>query len=239
MHRRMHRPASPIAMSSEPAPSRATRAPFVLLAGGWLALAACALVRGDGVLAAVCAFLLVALVLAPRLAARTRRAWLVLALAALGLGVLAWRGNGLLALEALPVAVSLALAWLFGHTLVGARRPLIARVILAIEGEERLALPGVAAYARSLTLAWTLLMLAQALVFLVLLGARHGLLAWPPAAFAEAWLMVGGWSVPLAFMAGELVFRRWRLPHVPHDPPRVFLQRLVLNWPRLVRDMVR
>lgn len=239
MHRRMHRPAVSLAMPDEPVPPRATGVPFVLAALGWFALAAFALAQGHGMLAATCAFLLVVLVLAPRLAARHGLAWFALAIAALGLGALAWYGHGLLALEVLPVAVSLGLAWLFGHTLVGARRPLIARLIHAIEGEDRLALPGIVAYARRLTVAWTVLMLVQTLVFAWLLGVRHGFVGWPSRVFAETWLVVGGWLVPLAFMAGELVIRRWRLPHVPHDPPRVFMQRLVRNWPRILRDTVR
>ncbi|MBX3691263.1 hypothetical protein [Dokdonella sp.] len=235
----MHRPVATLAMSDEPVTPSPVRVSFVLAVLGWFALAAFALTRGHGVLAAVCAFLLVVLVLAPRLAAWRGFAWSTLAIVGSGLAALAWHGHGLLALEALPVAVSLGLAWLFGHTLVGARRPLIVRLIHVIEGEERLALPGVAAYARRLTLAWAALMLVQTLLFIGLLGVRHGLVGWPPRAFADTWLMVGGWLVPLAFMAGELAFRRWRLPHVPHDSPRVFLRRLVRNWPGLLRDTVR
>lgn len=203
----------------------------------WFALALTAILRGDGVIAATCAFLLVVLVLAPRLLARKPRAWLLLVACALGLGLLAWRGHGLLALEVLPVVISLGIAWLFGHTLASTQ-PLIARVIVVLEGEDRLALPRVAEYARQLTRAWMLLMLAQAFVCALLIAARHGLVAWPPAAFADTWLLFGGWCVPLAFMAGEIAFRRWWLPHVPHDPPRVFLQRLATNWPRLLRDTV-
>lgn len=235
----MHRPFPAFAMSGEPASPWRARALGVLGAIAWIGLAVLALARGDGVLAATCAFVLVAVVLAPRLAQRRGSAWIALTVVAVLLGVLVQRGHGLLALEALPVLVNLALAWLFGHTLVAGRRPLIARVILVLEGEERLATRGVAAYARALTLAWTLLLLAQAVVFAWLLGVRHGLSAWPSQGFAETWLVVGGWSVPIVFMVAELAFRRWRLPHVPHDPPRVFLQRLVANWPGLLRDTVR
>ncbi|MBN8481589.1 MAG: xanthomonadin biosynthesis protein [Xanthomonadales bacterium] len=226
-------------MTGEPASPWRSRAFGMLGAIAWIGLAVLALARGDGLLAAACAFALVVVVLAPRLAARRVRAWIVLAVVAVLLGALVQRGHGLFALEALPVLVNLALAWLFGHTLVAGRRPLIARVILALEGEERLAERGVAAYARGLTLAWTLLLLAQAFVFAWLLGVRHGLLGWPPRVFAETWLVVGGWLVPIVFMVAELAFRRRRLPHVRHDPPRVFLQRLATNWPRLLRDTVR
>lgn len=234
----MDRPAPPLPHDADAPVRPASRAFVVLAVVAWCVLAALALRRADGVLAVACALVLVVVVLAPRLAARKAAAWLVLAGFIAALGLLAWSGHGGLALEALPVAVSLALAWLFGHTLVGTRRPLIARVILVLEGEDRLAMRGVAGYARALTLAWALLMLVQALVFGVLLAARHGLVGWPPRAFADAWLLVGGWGVPLAFMLGELAFRRRRLAHVPHDPPRVFLRRLAASWPRLLRDTV-
>jgi hypothetical protein len=237
MRTRMPRPIPTPPLTGEATPSRPARIPLVVGIVAWLVLAATAIVRGDGMIAATCAFLLVALVLGPRLAARKPLAWLALVACGAGLGLLAGQGHGLLALEALPVAISLGIAWLFGHTL-GTAHPLIARVIVVLEGEERLALPGVADYARQLTRAWALLMLAQAIMFAVLIAARHGFLAWPPAAFAETWLLFGGWCVPLAFMAGEIAFRRWWLPHVPHDPPRVFLQRLATNWPRLLRDTV-
>lgn len=234
MRTRMSRSTPP---PPSPGAATASRVPLVVGIVAWVALAATAIVRGDGVIAATCAFLLIALVLAPRLGARKPLAWLALLACGVGLGLLAIRGRGLLALEALPVVISLGIAWLFGHTLASTR-PLIARVIVVLEGEERLALPGVANYARQLTWAWALLMLAQALVFAVLIAARHGLVGWPPVAFADTWLLFGGWCVPLAFMAGEIAFRRWWLPHVPHDPPRVFLQRLATSWPRLLRDTV-
>ncbi len=226
-------------MTAEPAWLSPARVLGVLAVVAWIATAAFAIARGNGALAAACAFALVVLVLASRLAARRTMAWITLVLVAAALVWLVRDGHGLLALEALPVLVNLALAWLFGHTLVAGRRPLVARVILALEGEERLAAAGVATYARALTLAWAVLLVVQAVVFAWLLGARHGLVGWPSRAFAEVWLVIGGWLVPIVFMLAELAFRRRRLPHVPHDPPRVFLQRLAANWPTLLRDTVR
>src|SRR6185437_888982 len=77
--------------------------------------------------------------------------WLVLAALLL---VPAALGRVQLALAGLPIAILGVLAWLFARSL--GREPLVVRCIRLIEGEQRLALPGVARYARGVTAYWAI-----------------------------------------------------------------------------------
>jgi len=199
--------------------------------GRWLALAA-----------------LLSLLTAPLLPGLARRrpahwlAWLA-ALAVAGLAARAGVADVLL--ESVPVLVSALLAAWFGGTLAGGA-PRVARFIVAIEGEARLALPGVARYARQVTWFWTLLLGAQALgLALLLLCARHtGVLArlgFTPAlsvpdALAAAWLHGGGYLVIGAAFVLEYGFRRWHLRHLPHASLHGMVRQLARHWPRLLHD---
>jgi uncharacterized membrane protein len=170
--------------------------------------------------------------------------WLALAgamLAALALGHLA------LALEAMPILVNAALAWLFGHTLVRGSDPLVARIIRVLEGDAHLRLPGVARYARQVTWAWTLLLAAQALALTAawLCGVPDGALTamgvespWPlPQSWTAWYTHLGAWLVPAVAMVLEYAVRRWRLRHVPHLRLHDFARRLIACWPQLLRGM--
>lgn len=169
-------------------------------------------------------------------------------LAALALLVAAVAGRLALALEVVPILADVALAWLFGHTLATGRVPLVAQVIRVLEGEERLQAPGVARYARHVTLFWTLLLAAQAVVLAVFLLcsvpggvlARHG---WPsplpvPQAWAAWYAHLGAWLLPVVAMAAEYGFRRWHMRHVPQPGLCAFVARLVDCWPRLLHSML-
>ena len=170
-------------------------------------------------------------------------AWLALALLLL---VPALLGHPMLALMALPVVFLTAVAWIFGRTLARGREPLIVRCVRVIEGEPRLALPGVRAYARGVTVFWTCLLGAMACLSLAIaLLARPGgwlqtlgvtapvsmpgwLLAWYPEA--------GCWMLLVAAFVGEYAFRRWYLRGIPHPSVRRFVSQIVRRWPALVRD---
>ena len=211
---------------------------IVALALGYVALVATAWITGDDLLSAVCVVLLVSAVLAPRLGRHARGPWILWLALVGGVVAMTLAGHGRTSLDLVPLAVNLALAALFGHTLLGTRTPLIARAIVAIEGAEHLALPKVAGYARALTAAWTALFLIQALLFAILLGG------WLPGTdgsdpmhgWALSYLHVGGLLVPALFMLAEYAFRRWYLRHVPHMPPQQFFRRLMQNWPQLLHD---
>lgn len=178
-------------------------------------------------------FALIALLLQARLREPSARAWLLL----LGvLGALVWigrRGNGHLALDLLPVIFNAAVCALFARSLAPGATPLIARVIEAIEGRARLELPRVAAYARALTVTWTLVLGAQA----VLLGVLAALEPAERSSAARWYLHFGGIALVPALLVVEYAFRRWWLRHVPHASLPKFLLALVRNWPALMRSI--
>ncbi|MFI4969456.1 MAG: xanthomonadin biosynthesis protein, partial [Lysobacterales bacterium] len=157
------------------------------------------------------------------------------------------RGNGRIALDALPVLVNAMLCGLFARTLRRGHRPLIARVIGVLEDPTRLALPRVAGYARALTLAWALLLGTQALVLAVLVACAlpNGALATfgvaPPVALSGAgwrwYLHAGSYALVPAFLVVEYVFRRGYLRNIPHAPLPQFLARLARRWPSLLRSV--
>lgn len=189
--------------------------------------------------------ILVTLVMLPGLTRRQSGSWLrwlglqtvLLAVAVLGFADLL--------LEAVPVVINAGLAWMFARTLSRAR-PLIARCIVAVEGEGRLHERGVALYARQLTAFWAAVLAINALVLAVLFlfADRSGALArfgaMPSfrvdAWWASAWLNVGGYVLPAVVFVIEYPYRRWRLRHLPHLSLSQMLLRLAANWPRLLRD---
>ncbi|HEX5960031.1 MAG TPA: xanthomonadin biosynthesis protein [Rhodanobacteraceae bacterium] len=169
-------------------------------------------------------------------------AWLVLAAMLLVPAVV---GHPELALMALPVVFLAVAAWLFARTLRRGTEPLIARFIRLVEGDARLALPGVRAYARGVTIFWACLLAAMACLSLViaLLAQPGGWLASLgvviPARLPGSLLVwypeVGCWAVLVSAFAGEYLFRRWHLRHIPHPSVRRFVTQIVRRWPLLVR----
>ena len=188
--------------------------------------------------------LLLTALLLPRLLTGHLGPWLLWLGALLALLLLALTGWAGLLLQLVPLLVNALLAWGFGRTL-WTPEPLVARFIIAIEGTERLAQPGVARYARQLTVFWTLLLAAQALLLaLLLLCAGHdGLLARFGIAaplvvserWAAAWLHAGGYLLLGAVFLLEYAYRRWRLRHLSHPGLHSMLLQLALHWPRLLR----
>lgn len=161
---------------------------------------------------------------------------------------LALRGRGEIAIDFLPVVVNASLAYLFAHTLAQRRTPLIARLIGVIESPERAALPRVAAYARGLTLAWALVLGAQAIVLAAMIacavpdGALAAFGIAPPFAIrGDAWreyLHFGSYAAVLAFFAIEYAYRRWHLREIEHMPAPQFAARLAQRWPALARSVM-
>jgi hypothetical protein len=188
--------------------------------------------------------LLATALMLPRLVLLRVAAWLVWLTIVAALVLSFVFGFADLLLESVPIFISALLAIGFGRTLVGNAQPLVARFIVALEGPERLAQPGVARYARDITWSWTVLLALQALVLTVLLLcaqhagvlARLGLTSPLPLSdrWAAMWLHVGGYLVLAAAFALEYGYRRWRLRHLRHPGLRDMLLKLLLQWPQLM-----
>lgn len=188
--------------------------------------------------------LLLTVIMLPRLLSRQVGPWLVWAGLLLALLVISLAGFAALLLQSVPVLVNGMLAWWFGRTL-STPTPLVARFIAAVEGAERLTLPGIAGYARGLTWFWTVLLITQALVMGVLLvfAERVGLLArlgyespLPiPEQVAALWLHLGSYLLLGAALVLEYAYRRWRLRHLSHPGLHEIMMKLSMNWPQLLR----
>lgn len=233
--------------SSDQAPATAARRSRMVVAGiaAYIVLAATALCFDRPLLAAFAVFVLVAAVLSPALRKPSAKAWCALAASAALIAWLALRGVGWLLLDVVPIIVNMALCSLFARTLAGGRTPLIARFIAILESPERLRDARVATYARQLTLAWALVLGAQAaLLALIVLAMPHGLLATfgvgSPRLVAPLWtwyLHVGSYLLVAAFLALEYAWRRWHLRHIAHPPLPKFALALVQRWPALLRSL--
>lgn len=202
------------------------------------------LTHRQGFSLAACALLLTVL-MAPVLAARRALPWAVWLLTLAGMAWL-WMDDmvGLL-LECVPIAVNVILASLFGRSLRPGSMPLIARFIEAVEGPDRLQVPGLARYARQLTWFWTLLLATQALVLSVLLLCAEpgGLLGafgvvsplHLPAGWTQAYVHIGGYVLIGSAFVLEHAFRRWHLRHIEHPRMHDLAIGIATRWPQLVR----
>lgn len=198
-----------------------------LLAGGALlaALAYPLLAHGAAALdsaglALTAAAMLLVLALLPALRRGALPAWLALLAAAAGLTWLFLQDRALLPLYVVPVLLNLLVAWLFGRSLRAGRTPLVERIARLLHGAPLS--PGLVRYTRRVTVGWTLLLLALALLngALALLAVPDGLLAaagvTPPLAVPRTlWSLFANLLnylvLGLAF-AGEFLWRRWRFP---------------------------
>jgi len=113
-----------------------------------------------------------------------------------------------------PIVINLALAWVFGRTLLRGRVPLISRFALM---EQATLSPEVAAYTRLLTWLWTLLFVAAAAISLVLALSGHRD-AWSLFTNLINYLLVG------ALFLGEFVYRRVRFRNYRHHSPLQLLR---------------
>lgn len=172
-------------------------------------------------------------------------AWAAASLALAIIAALQWLGLAGPVLALLPLPISAALAWVFGRTLRAGAEPLVVRFIRVVEGPAQLALPGVRRYAVGVTVFWTMLLGAQAVVWAVLLLAAPDIgvlvrLKWAaplplPSGWVNLYLHIGGYAVVALAMIGEYAWRRWHLRHVPQPGPVAFGSALVRRWPQLIR----
>jgi uncharacterized membrane protein len=113
-----------------------------------------------------------------------------------------------------PIVINLALAWLFGRTLVRGRVPLIARFAILEQGTLSAEL---VTYTRTLTWLWTLLFIGAAALSLglALSGQRD---AWSLFTNFLNYLLVA------ALFLGEFVYRRVRFRNYRHHSPLQLLR---------------
>ena len=113
-----------------------------------------------------------------------------------------------------PIAINVALCWLFGRTLARGRTPLIARFALLEQGTLTAELTD---YTRALTWLWTLLFAgaACASLQLALSGNR---VAWSLFTNLVNYLLVA------ALFLGEFVYRRLRFRNYQHQSPLQMLR---------------
>ena len=138
----------------------------------------------------------------------------------------------------MPALIAASVGWLFARTLLGARRPLIARAIAALDGEEQLADPAVASYARRLTWMWAIYQ-----GVLAAMGAVLALLAALDVPDLPGWLpgprVFGALVLPLAVLGLlliEFALRRHLLPQAPRHRLPTFLRGLLRVWPKLLDE---
>jgi len=124
-----------------------------------------------------------------------------------------------------PILVYLAIAWVFGSTLLPGRTPIIERIARIVDHGD--AMPQkLVTYTRFLTWTWTIVPLLMALTSVVL--ARFASqAAW--SLFTNVLSYVG----LTALFFGEYPYRRWRYPDTPHTNPLAVAVRLVRNAPEL------
>jgi uncharacterized membrane protein len=113
-----------------------------------------------------------------------------------------------------PIAINLALCWLFGRTLASGRVPLISRFAILEQGTLS---DELAAYTRLLTWLWTLLFAGAALasLLLALSGNRD---AWSLFTNLVNYLLVA------ALFLGEFAYRRLRFRNYRHQSPLQLLR---------------
>jgi uncharacterized membrane protein len=147
-----------------------------------------------------------------------------------------------------PVLVNLGLCWLFGHTLLPGRTPLVARIVRLLHGKDDLTAP-LLSYARTVTACWSGLFLFNAVVCLALaLCATPGgllLLAGYQPLFpvpARDWSLFSdiGSNVLVGLMfIVEYTYRRRIFPWQPYRNFFDFLRRAAAIGPALLADLMR
>jgi uncharacterized membrane protein len=130
-----------------------------------------------------------------------------------------------------PIVVYLAIAFVFGSSLRPDRMPLIERLARALDYTDDMPAE-IVAYTRRLTLAWTIIPAAMALVSLLLAEfATRG--TW------SLFSNVLGYLTLVALFFGEYPYRRWRYPYTPHSNPVTVAVRLARRAPEFLRPQGR
>ncbi|MBS0583466.1 MAG: hypothetical protein JSS42_10245 [Proteobacteria bacterium] len=140
-------------------------------------------------------------------------------------------GTGLM-IDLLPALIAAFVGWLFARSLAPPRVPLIARAIVAIEGETQLRDAAVARYARALTWFWAVFQALMAAFGLLCVLRDRAVLA-APLPSARAYDLILPLAVASLFF-GEFLLRPRLLPQAPRHTLAGFLRALGRAWPDLI-----
>lgn len=200
-------------------------------------------------LASVAALLLAFLL--PGLLQARPGSWLAAALAAVAVATLARADaaapGALLFLP--PIAFNAFMAWLFGHTLLHGRTPLIERLVRLLHPPDEELDAAIPPYAARLTAAWTVLfvVLGATNFMLALLVTPNGLLELAglhgaPPVPREAWSLfanVLNYVIVGVFFLAEYAYRRRRFPQQPYRSLYDFLRRAAAVAPAVMAGLGR
>jgi uncharacterized membrane protein len=146
-----------------------------------------------------------------------------------------------------PVVVPATLAWLFGHTLLGDREALVVRFARAVHSPEPLD-DDHAAYARSVTVMWTLVLALFAAInfLLVTLLVPGGILdqlgiqpGWPVGMSTFLWSVNAVYLLIPIILVAEFLFRLRRFPAYRLRNPLEFARRARANLPAIIEQVRR
>lgn len=196
-------------------------------------------------LTVVCIALAATVVLLPGLVRGSPRAWAAALGTAAALAFAASRRWVWLPLYVPPVFGDTFAAWLFGHTLVKGRTPLIETLVRRLHDEPDRALdPEIARYARKLTALWAVLfsVLGASSLVLALLAVPNGVLTLigltPPLPIPQtvwSWFAnVAEYGIAAGFFVLEYAYRRARFPERAHSNFFSFVSRLRAISPNLI-----
>lgn len=210
---------------------------MLLLGVSYPIFAHLAVISGRPGLIATSIGLLAVLILFPGLRNGRPLAWALLLAAGFGLYQVARTGLTLLLLFLPPILINGFMAWVFGNTLRIGRVPLIERAVTVLQGPSERVTGDVAAYARSLTLMWTVLFVSLATSNLVLaaLASPGGILlsagldprVTVPLEIWSLFANVLNYVIVAAFFAIEYRVRVRRFPQRSHGGFFGFIRRLV------------
>jgi uncharacterized membrane protein len=204
-----------------------------------------AVLSRNGLLTLVSLAVLALLVLLPRLVRWSAPAWCAVPVV-IGVLVFLWRVHAAwLPLYATPVLISFGVAWLFGHTLAPGEVPLVERLARVMHSAEDVT-QEICAYARNVTVAWTLMMTAMGLfsLALALIAEPDGVLLLlgftPPfTVHVETWSLFANclnYAIVGVFFVAEYAYRGYRFPeHRRYRNLFDFLRRAAAVGPSVLR----
>jgi uncharacterized membrane protein len=235
---------SPAQVGTAASPGRASRRLATAFSIGYPITAHIAVARESVALTAAAIMMLASAALIPAVFAKQIGAWIAIGLIAIGCAWLAEHGTDVVPLFFPAIVVPAFLLWLFGHTLLAGRTPLIARIVRLTHPRPAEIEPAVLVYARKLTIVWTVIFVAITTINFTLaaFSEPRGLLlaigVHPPITVPmELW----SWFANLAsylfvatFFLLEYAYRKRRFPDQPFRNFFDFLSRCIAVGPHLL-----